>query len=114
VDHHGLDQAALDLQRLVPHRGLGQGLVETLELGSVYLCEVRVQPDRRGWVDGQPPLERRPPRLEIVQALLQARCPNALGQSIDQLVQLAIHLGQLALLGGTLCAFVMPLPVAGR
>ena len=45
-------------------------------------------------------LERRPARLELVQALLQAGHPVALGQGVDQPLELARHLGKLALLAG--------------
>jgi hypothetical protein len=98
MDHHALDQATQDAQRLVPQPRLGQRRMQPLDLAPVDLGEVRVQADRRRRIGGEFLLQGRLARLQVVQLLLQAGGAVPLDQGLDQLVELARDLGQLPLL----------------
>jgi hypothetical protein len=91
--------------------GVGERLVQALDLGPVDLGEVRVQPHRRRRVGGELLLHGRLAGLQVVQALLQAIGTVALDQGLDELVEPAPDLGELALLAGPGSGLVPACPV---
>jgi hypothetical protein len=69
-----LDQTTQDAERFIPEPGVGQRLVQPLDLAPVDLGQIRVEP-HRGWgVSSKIMLERRLARLQFVQLLLQPWC----------------------------------------
>jgi hypothetical protein len=90
VEHHALDKRSDDLQSLGSIGPL-QSNPQALNLLAIHVSQLGVQPWCRRWCCAQVPFQFRFARFEFVQALLQARSPEAVGDGLDDSSELALN-----------------------
>src|SRR5262249_41590721 len=96
MQHDPLDEAAQDLERLGTRVGSGERLLQVRDLLAVKLGEVRMEArQRRGCVRDHS-LELGLAALQLFELALQSRRAKPVGNRIDEPVQLAGDLIQLA------------------